>query len=178
MKRLALFAFLLAPSLPAAEKPAPTKVVFAVSGLECGGCVYMVQNQLSQTPGITAVEVMQGLDGTAEVAYDPKALSEHQVAQAVRDAPGLHGTPYLASLKLRIPGLSAKADQVKALFEKWKPWIAMTVWDAQAGEVIVHFHELKQDTQGAVPKGWSFTQLAEDLRPMGMTCEILRPGEP
>ena len=150
---------------------------FMVSGLECGSCVYMVQHQLSQTPGIAEVEVLQGLEGFARVSYAPKVLSEHQIAQAVREAPGLHGMPYIASMKLRIPGFSQKADRVKALFEKWRTWVELVVLDAQAGEIIVNFHELKKDAQGAFPRSWSLSQLAEGLRGMGMTYEILTPGE-
>ena len=160
------------------DKPGPgVAASFMVSGLECGSCVFMVQHQLSQTPGITAVEVLQGLEGFARVSYDPKALSEHQIAQAVREAPGLHGMPYIASMKLRIPGFSQQEDRVKALFEKWRPWVELVVWDAQAGEIIVNFHELKKDAKGAFPRGWSLSQLAEGLRGMGMTYEILTPGE-
>ena len=49
---------LLALVAHAGEKSAPAKAVFVVAGLECGSCVYMVQHQLSQTPGIVEVEVL------------------------------------------------------------------------------------------------------------------------
>ncbi len=42
MRLLAVWAILLPFSLHAADKPAPAKTVFVVSGLECGSCVYMV----------------------------------------------------------------------------------------------------------------------------------------
>lgn len=169
---------LFASSALGMDKTGPSATAaFMVSGLECGSCVFMVQHQLSQTSGIAKAEVLQGLEGFARVSYDPKALSEHQIAQAVREVPGLHGTPYIASMKLRIPGFSQKADRVKALFQKWRPWVEMVVWDGQAGEIIVNFHELKKDAKGAFPRGWSLSMLADGLSGMGMKWEIIAPGE-
>lgn len=177
MRLRALFASLLAFSLHAAEKAAPAKAVFFVSGLECGSCVYMVQNQLSQTPGIAKVEVLQGIDGFACVNYDPKLISEHQIAQAVREAPGLHGMPYIATMKLRVPGFSQHSAKVKALFETWKPSIELVVWDEHAGELIVNFQELKKDAKSAFLRGWSLAQLTKGLQELGLKFEILSPGE-
>ncbi len=177
MRLSALFASLLAFSLHAADKAAPAKAVFVVSGLECGSCVYMVQHQLSQTPGIAEVEVLQGLEGFACVNYDPKLVSEHQIAQAVREAPGLHGMPYTATMKLRVPGFSQNIAKVKALFETWKPSIELVVWDEHAGEIIVNFNELKKDAKGAFPRGWSLAQLTKGLQELGLKFEILSPGE-
>lgn len=177
MRLRALFASLLAFSLHAAEKAAPAKAVFFVSGLECGSCVYMVQNLLSQTPGIAEVEVLQGIEGFARVNYDPKLISEHQIAQAVREAPGLHGIPYIATMKLRVPGFSQHSAKVKALFETWKPSIELVVWDEHAGELIVNFQELKKDAKGAFLRGWSLAQLTKGLQELGLKFEILSPGE-
>jgi|APTNR8051073442_1049403.scaffolds.fasta_scaffold12360_3 copper chaperone CopZ len=177
MRVAALFVSLFALVAHAADKAAPAKAVFVVSGLECGSCVYMVQHQLSQTPGIVEVEVLQGIEGFASVSYDPKALSEHQIAQAVREAPGLHGAPYIATMKLRVPGFSQHVAKVKALFEKWKPSIELVVWDEHADELIVNFNELKKDAKDAFPRGWSLAQLTEGLRDLGLKFEILSPGE-
>jgi copper chaperone CopZ len=176
MRFLALWAVLLPLSLHAADKAAPAKAVFVISGLECGSCVYMVQHQLSQTPGIAEVEVMQGIEGYASVSYDPELVSEHQIAQAVREAPGLHGTPYIATMKLRVPGFSQNATQVKALFEKWSPSIELVVWDEHEGVLIVNFAELKKDAKGAFPRGWSIVQLQDGLKQIGLKFEILSPG--
>lgn len=180
MRLSAFFALALPLAGHAADKPAPAqaKAAFRVSGLECGSCVYMVQQQLSQTAGISEVEVLQGIEGIARVSYDPRLVSEHQIAQAVREAPGLHGTPYIASLKLRVPGFSQNSARVKSLFEKWKPWVGLVVWDDHAGELVVNFSELNKDAGGALPRGWSVALLAEGLRNLGLTHEILSPGEP
>jgi copper chaperone CopZ len=177
MRFSALLAFLLSLALHAEEKPASTKTVFVVSGLECGSCAYMVQYQLSQTPGIVEVEVQQGLEDYASVCYDPKAVSEHQIAQAVREAPGIHGTPYIATMKLRVPGFSQNAAKVKALFEKWKSSIELVVWNEHKGELIVNFAELKKDAKGTFPRGWSLAHLTKGLQELGLKYEIISPGE-
>ena len=93
MRFLALWAVLLPLSLHAADKPAPAKAVFTIAGLECGSCVYMVQTQLTQTRGISEVEVLQGVEGFARMSYDPKVITEHQNAQTVRDTAALHALP-------------------------------------------------------------------------------------
>jgi copper chaperone CopZ len=171
----------LASCLAAAEeeKPSSARAEFVVSGLECGSCIYIVQLQLSQTPGIADAEVLplDYPDGLARVDYDPEALTEHQIAQAVREAPGLHGMPYLAGLTLRLPGFSRHADRVKALFETWRPWIELVVRDESAGELLVKFHELKRDdASGRMPRGWSLAQLTEGLRDLGLEPGFETPG--
>jgi hypothetical protein len=99
------------------------------------------------------------------------------IAQAVREAPGLHGMPYIATMKLRVPGFAQHATKVKLLFDKWKPWIEVVVWDEHAGDLIVNFVELKKDDKGAFPRGWSLAQLSGHLRTLGLKYEVLSPGE-
>jgi len=175
MRALTSILLLASIALHAEDKPAPAKAVFVVSGLECGSCVYMVQNQLSNTSGIAEVEVLQGVEGYARVNYDPKLISEHQIAQAVREAPGLHGTPYIATLKLRIPDYAQNAARVKALFAKWKPAIEMEVWDKKQGDLIVYFEELKRNPKGELPQGWSLAELSKNMKTLGLAFEILSP---
>jgi copper chaperone CopZ len=175
MRLPAAFAILLSFTLHAADKPAPAKVVFVISGLECGSCVYMVQTQLTQTRGISEVEVLQSVEGFARVSYDPKVISEHQIAQSVRDTSALHGMPYIASMKLRVPDFSKHAAKVKALFEKWKTTVELVVWNEREGELIVNFTELERDAKLVLPRGWSLSQLAEGLQGLGLKYEILSP---
>ena len=175
MRLPAAFAILLSFALHAAEKPAPAKAVFVISGLECGSCVYMVQTQLTQTRGISEVEVLQGVEGFARVSYDPKVITEHQIAQSVRDTSALHGMPYIASMKLRVPGFSKHAAEVKALFDAWKPFIALDVWDEREGDLIVNFTELERDAKFVLPRGWSLSQLEAGLKKLGLAFQILSP---
>ena len=175
MRLPAAFAILLSFTLHAADQPAPAKAVFVISGLECGSCVYMVQTQLTQTRGISEVEVLQGIEGLARVSYDPKVITEHQIAQSVRDTSALHGMPYIASMKLRVPDFSKYAAKVKALFEKWKPTVELVVWNEREGELIVNFTELERDAKLVLPRGWSLSQLAEGLQGLGLKYEILSP---
>lgn len=172
---LALGALLQAFPLHATDKPAPAKAVFTISGLECGSCVYMVQTQLTQTRGISEVEVLQGVEGFAHVSYDPQVITEHQIAQTVRDTSALHGTPYIASMKLRVPGFSQHAAKVKALFEKWRPSVELVVWKEHEGELIVNFAELQRDAKLVLPRGWSLSEFAKGLSGLGLKFEILAP---
>ncbi len=176
---------LLSPAIRAADKAGPEKTIFHISGLECASCAYSVQCALTQTPGIVGAEVVQTLDSFARVSFDPKVISAHQIAQVVRDAFPLHGTPYLPTMKLRIRGYSqeGRAAKVKAMFERWKKWVELEEWDAHEGECFIHFLPLVKDAKSPNPQGWRLAQLTEALQApapvgLGLEFQIVEPGLP
>jgi len=160
------------------DKPKPSELVFDVTGLECGACVYSVYQAIRETKGVSDVEVMQTTDGYAKVAFDPKVVSEHQLAQAVREAFPLHGLPYLLKLRIRIPAYAKNghAAKVDAVFTRWQQWAVVKPIDKTKGEFIIQFKPLEKDSKGAVPKGWSLAELTRALKspqPEGLGLEIL-----
>jgi copper chaperone CopZ len=168
-----------------AAKPELAQRTFYISGLECGGCVYMAQQAMTETAGVSEVEVVQMLDSYAKVAYDPKKLTEHQIAQAVRDAIPLHGMPYLASLKLRIPAYAEEnnAAQVQALFAGWKKWLKIAVTDPKKGELEIHFEPLTKEEGIKEPQGWSLALLEQALRApspkgLGLAYQVVKHDDP
>lgn len=166
-------------------KPELAHRTFFISGLECGSCVYMAQQALTETAGVTNVEVVQMLDSYAKVAYDPKKLTEHQIAQAVREAIPLHGMPYLASLKLLIPAYAeaGNAAKVNALFAGWKKWLTIEVMDEREGELVIHFEPLPKTEGVNEPQGWSLAQLEQALRApapkgLGLDYRVAKHDDP
>jgi copper chaperone CopZ len=188
MKRLILIAAMacLAGEIGAAEKkPDLAHRTFYISGLECASCVYMAQQAIAETQGVERVDVVQMLDSFAKVAYDPKALSEHQIAQAVREAPPLHGMPYLASLKVRVADYAKEgnATKVQALFERWKKWLEVVVMDEREGELVIHFLPLAKAAETQGPQGWSLAMLDQALSSpppagLGLPYEVVKQDEP
>jgi copper chaperone CopZ len=171
---LSTFGFIIS-SLCAADKPQPVTRTFFVSGVECGSCVYMVQQAVSEAKGVSEVSVVQVIDNYANVTYDPKMVSEHQIAQAVRDAIPIHGMPYLATLKLRVPAYAKSASKVDALFARWKDWLEVERVDKAKGEFVLHFLPLKADAKKAGPQGWSLAQFTEAMKapaPKGLGLEF------
>lgn len=148
--------------LHAAEKQ-PT-VTFYVSGVECGSCVYVVQQSISETKGVSDATVVQVIDTYANVVFDPKAVSEHQIAQAVREALPIHGMPYLATLKLHVPDYAKHASKVDGLFARWKGWVELETVDKTKGELLIHFNELKIDAKKTGPQGWSLAQFTAAMK--------------
>lgn len=146
------------------EKPTLVTETFFVSGIECGSCVYAVQQSITETKGVSQVTVLQLLDSYANVTFDPQQLSEHQVAQAVREAYALHGRPYLATLKVQVANYTQNAAKVDALFSTWKNWVELEPIDKAKGELLIHFHELKSDAKKAGPQGWSLAQFTEAMK--------------
>lgn len=192
-----LLLHLPAASLSAEPPPATREVIFYVSGLECGSCVYMVQQSLTETPGVVDAHVIQRIDSIARVVFDPKVLTEHQLAQAVRDSTALHGLPYLASLKFQIPAYADPANQarVDAVFARWKPWLEIEVEDKAKGAFILHFRPLPGAAKPAEdepatptpaptpppapparPAGWQLPELRTALAapaPQGLGLEVI-----
>lgn len=177
MRLPAAFAVFFSLSVHAGDKPLIEKAVFSICGLECGSCVYVVQTQLTQTRGISEIEVLQHAGGFARVSYDPRLISEHQIAQSVRETYALHGMPYIASMKLRVPGFSKHAGEIKAMFESWKPLIALQVFNEHEGELIVSFSELERDAKFILPRGWSLSQLQAGLKKFGLAYQIVSPDQ-
>lgn len=160
--RLLFILGFIAASLHAAEKQPP--VTFYISGVECGSCVYVVQQSISETKGVSDATVVQVIDTYANVVFDPKLVSEHQIAQAVREALPIHGKPYLATLKLHVPDYSKHAAKVDGLFARWKDWVELETVDKAEGELLIHFNELKIDAKKPGPQGWSLAQFAAAMK--------------
>ena len=156
---------LLTTFLIAEEKPKPTTLTFYVAGVECPSCVYSVNYSISQLKSVSDVTAGQFIENYANVTFDPKVVSIHQVAQAVTDAAPLHGVPYQPTMKLFIPDYAKdqNARKVDALFAQWKSWVEVETADSAAGEFIIHFQPLKLDEKKAGPQGWHLEQLSEAL---------------
>lgn len=150
----------------AGEPESQVKTSFVIAGLECGACLYVVQDALTRAPGVSEVEMVQTGENFARVTFDPRKITEHQLAQAVREAPPLHGKPYLASLKLRIPGYPEQqnAAKLQALFSHWKDWVTLAVTDAAKGELVIEFLPLEEDQLVPKPLGWNLRLLADAIQ--------------
>lgn len=167
----------------AADRAQPAQVSFCVSGVECASCVYVIQQALAETRGVAEVEVIQMLESEAKVSFDPAVISEHQIAQAVREAIAIHGTPYLTTLKLRIQGYSraAHAGDVARVFARWERWVKIEPVEKREGEFVIHFLPLEKDVGQSGPKGWSLAQLTRALKApapegLGLDFEIVSPA--
>lgn len=162
---LALF-FALTTAVCAAD-PVVTRI-FYVSGVECGSCVYMVQQSIGETKGVEDVQVVQIIDNYAQVTFNPKRVSDHQIAQAVRDAIPLHGTPYLATLRVKIPDYAQHKAAVDNVFMGWKGSVTLVPSLELKDEFTVHFEPLKADAKKAEPQGWSLAAFTEAMKGLGV----------
>lgn len=159
--------------LPASESVTRT---FYVSGMECGSCVYMVQQSITETKGVADVNVAQILDSYATVTFDPAVVSDQQIAQAVRDAYPLHGMPYLATLKLTVADYAGNEAKVERLFSEWKQFLKMEVLDKTKGALVVHFLPLEVDKKKASPQGWSFARWSQAAQKHGLKFKLQQEG--
>lgn len=182
--RIALFFSLTAVSAitSAGEKTenreALTKLTFYVAGVECPACVYAVNDSVRRVEGVSDVAEGQAGESYANVTFDSRQASAHQIAQAVSDAFPLHGVPYAASLKIRIPDYAKdnNAERIKAVFSRWKGEIQAEVKSPAQGLVIARFLPLPATTGTGMSRGWNHEQLIEALRapaPEGLGLEVI-----
>jgi copper chaperone CopZ len=167
---------LLISTLGAADKPTSVTRTFYVSGVECGSCVYMVQQSISEVKGVEDVTVVQILDNYANVTYNPATLSEHQVAQAVRKAIPLHGTPYLATLRINVPEYPKHASKLKELFARWKSQVTAVPSLEFKNQLVIHFEDLKFDEKKSGPQGWTFDAFSEAMKQLGIDFSVTKEG--
>lgn len=170
--------FLLsATGLIAEEKPEPTTLTFYVAGVECPSCVYSVNYSISQLKSVSDVTAGQFIENYANVTFDPKVVSIHQIAQAVTDAAPLHGVPYQATMKLFIPDYAKdnNSRKVDALFAKWKSWMEVETADRATGEFILRFQPLPFDAKKVGPQGMRHEDVFQALQspsPQGLGLKI------
>lgn len=179
--RSLLLLSLLAPALRAANPPAAETLTFQVAGVECGSCVFVVQQSLSEVPSVRDVAVVQVIDSYANVTFDPQVVSAHQIAQAVYDAIPLHGQPYEPTLVVRVPDYAkpGNAAKVDAVFARWKQWVRFVPADKAKGEFVVHFEPLQADKTRKGPQGWTLQHLARALQGpapegLGLAFQVVR----
>ncbi len=166
---------MMSASLHAAD-PAVTRT-FYVSGVECGSCVYMVQQSIGETKGVEDVQVVQIIDNYAQVTFNPKTVSDHQIAQAVREAIPLHGTPYLATLRVKIPQYVKHKAAVDKLFVGWKASVTLVPSLEVKDEFVIHFEPLKADAKKADPHGWSLATFTEAMKGLGVDFTLVQEGQ-
>lgn len=173
---LITFSFIVS-SLCAADKPQPVTRTFYVSGVECGSCVYVVQQAVGEAKGVSDVTVVQVIDNYANVTFDPRVVSEHQIAQAVREALPIHGMPYLATLKMFIPDYIKNAAKVEAVFAGWKDGVEIEPVNKAKGELVLHFLPLKADPKKTGPQGWNLAQFTEAMKRQGLEFTLEKEGQ-
>ena len=157
---------------PAAAKQTAT-LTFYVAGVECPACVYAVNDAIRRLDGVAEVEEGQANEHFSNVTFDTRTITAHQVAQAVREAYSLHGSPYLARLRIRVTDYAkdGNAARVARLFEKWKEVVRIESADAAKGELVIQFLPLEPGAETTAepaatrsgPRGWRHEELLSSL---------------
>ncbi len=174
MKCSVLFLLTALPLL--AAEPKPVTLTFYVDGVECPSCAYSVSYAIEQLKHVSEVESGQVIENYANVTFDPRHVTPQQIAQAVTEAVPLHGTPYEATLKLRIPDY-AKAGHAKrldTLFASWKERVEVVRIDAETGEFILHFKPLPSQPEATGLRGWTLAELEQGLQ--GISYQLSSEG--
>lgn len=150
----------------------PVTLTFYLSGMECAACGAFISQSINEVKSVTGVD-LDMFGGYANVTFDPRVASAHQIAQAVTEAMPLHGKPYSSTLKLRVPdyAMGGNAAKVDAVFAGRKEWVEVEVADRAKGEFVVNFLPLKVDKSKEGPQGWNpghFEHAISDAAPKGL----------
>ena len=169
---------------PAEFKPHPVTLTFHLSGVECGNCADAISQSVSRVKSVTAVK-LDPATGYANVSFDTHVSSAHQIAQAVADAAPVHGKPYAATLKMRVPDYAkdGNAARIEAVFAKRAEWVKVEATDKAKGEFALHFLPLKVDKAKTTPEGWNpghFGHAIHDPAPkgLGLAFALVKEGQP
>ena len=139
------------------DAAAPKVLTFDVVGAECPACFYSVADALRQVKGVQEIEDANGLGNRARIRFDPALATAHELAHAVWRAFPLHGKPYQAVLRLRVPAYSLgdNAAAVDGVLAAWKQWMETEVIDRKTGEIALRFRPLTKAERKASRPGWS-----------------------
>lgn len=162
----------LCPAGPPPEAPEPVTLAFFISGMECGTCTAMITQSVEDVAGVTEVD-LEIVGGLGRISFDRRAASAHQIAQAVLDALPVHGKPFVATMKFRVPEYARKgnAARVDAVFARHRDSVRVETLDRDRGEFEVHFLPLPADPGKAGPRGWHpdlFRRAIQDPPPRGL----------
>lgn len=157
---------------PAPVKPHPVTLTFFISGMECAACEAFICQSVQQVKSVTGITVDQ-LGGYANVSFDTHVSSAHQIAQAVADAVPVHGRPYEATMKVRVPDYAkdGNAARVDAVFARRADWVKVETLDKAKGDFLIRFQPLKADKSKSGPQGWNpghFGHAVHDPAPKGL----------
>ncbi len=180
MKKLllpALFAVLTLP-LAAAEKAKPVTATFYINEVKCSSCVSAIDESLRKLPTVTKVDNLSENTGLANVTFDPKTVSYHQVAQAIFATAPVHSDPYIASLKFTIADYAkaGNAAKVDAIFAQHKSNVRVEMKNKARGEFALFFEPLRAEGKKG-PQGWNFDQFVAAIQEpapkgLGLTFEL------
>lgn len=150
------------PSLVARQ---PVTLTFFVSEIECSSCVEVVKQSVQHMKGVSGVKMEQRLDSVANVTFDPALVRPHDVALAVRDTVRLHGLPYEARLRLRIPACIQPENRalIESKLAQLSPHLQFRLVDPDVGEYSADL-KLPAEDQPAIKTWWDFDQLEKALR--------------
>lgn len=173
---LTLLGAFLFRSTAAAEPPSLT-LTFYVAGMECAACTDFVNQSVFQVKGVKEVQPWEL--GVLNISFDPKAASAQQVAQAVTEATFLHGRPYEATLRFRIPDYAREgnAPRVDAVFAAQKDWMKVETVNRDKGEFALHFLPLKADATKVGAQGWNPERLTRELQGLGLAFSLVNEGQ-
>ncbi|NBV21262.1 MAG: copper chaperone [Proteobacteria bacterium] len=178
MKNLLLTALFatLALNASAADSPKAGKVTatFYINEVKCSTCANALDESLRKLPSVSKVDNLSESTGLANVTFDPKAVSYHQVAQAIFATEPVHSNPYIATLKFSIDGY-AKGDnaaKVDAILAKHKSEVRPELKNKANGEFVLFFEPLKVSAAKKGPQGWSYDEFAAEVQAAGMKVTL------
>lgn len=180
MKNLLLIALFagLPLNVPAADAPksAAGKVTatFYINEVKCSTCASALEESLRKLPSVSKVDNLSESSGLANVTFDPKTVSYHQVAQAVFATDPVHSNPYIATLKFSIDSY-AKGDnaaKVDAILAKHKSEVRAELKNKAKGEFVLFFEPLKVSAAKKGPQGWNFDEFAAAVQAAGLKVTL------
>ena len=140
-------------------------MTFYITGMECGTCMALLTQSIQEVKSVKDVS-FDIIWGYANVTFNPSEASPHQIAQAVAETMPVHGKPFVATLRFRVPDYDKPGNRTKVdgIFDKHKAWAEIETIDKAKGEFAAHFSSLTVDAGKEGPQGWNPASLAHDIQ--------------
>ncbi len=164
---------------------APTNTVtatFYISDVKCAACVSFLNDSVQAVPGVITVDGLTETSGYARISFNPEKANHQGIAQAVAETIQIHGEPFKAVLKLRIPdypreGNTAKVD---ALIAKQKDFVTFECRNREKGLFAIHFKPVTSPQPAGAASVWKPEQFLKAVRELGLEGRLVEesPSNP
>jgi copper chaperone CopZ len=171
----AMLVVLPAAVLRAQDAAQPSRTAWSIANIQNAQDVDKISAALKGVKGVASISDLTPESKRVVVTYMPAQVSAQQIAQAIADAAGGQGSPYQASMLIRVTNLSDNATQDKAstALKGVQGVASASPADANAGILAIQFAPMAAADKTGGPKGATEAQIVKALRDAGLTVEVV-----
>ncbi len=155
---------------------------FYISDVKCAACVSFLNDSMQTVPGVNMVDGLTETSGYARISFNPQKATHQGIAQAVAETIQIHGEPFKAFLKLRIPAYPQESNTAKvdALIAKQKDLVTFECRNREKGLFAIHFKPVTSPQPAGAASVWKPEQFLKAVKELGLEARLVEesPSNP